>query len=232
MHIRVRPTLIVRAFAGLGSVGMEAHVRTLTLDATYLVIRLYIRSQYNRTVSKLADTGFAGCLFGSSCETRSWRGNLTRSYQNPLFFRVPKQGVVQKQPHPSSMDLPSGIPSCKLAVGLEVGILTRALSDCQDSNQDQALSSRPEYREARFANCPEHESLMFYRCCLGNMQELRRFVASIAHLNSVANVRRKDRRVLSVKVCQMQSRSGSDVAQGRDDLSMEVLLDAMQTLDA
>ncbi|CAE6927873.1 unnamed protein product [Symbiodinium natans] len=39
-------------------------------------------------------------------------------------------------------------------------------------------------------------------------EELRRFVACIAHLNSVANVRRK----------------------GRDDLSMDVLLDAMQTL--
>lgn len=39
-------------------------------------------------------------------------------------------------------------------------------------------------------------------------EELRRFVACIAHLNSVANVRRK----------------------GRDDLGMEVLLDAMQTL--
>ncbi|CAJ1410268.1 unnamed protein product [Effrenium voratum] len=61
----------------------------------------------------------------------------------------------------------------------------KSLHLMEDSNQDQALSSRPEYRE-----------------------ELRRFVASIAHLNSVANVRRK----------------------GRDDLSMEVLLDAMQTL--
>jgi len=39
-------------------------------------------------------------------------------------------------------------------------------------------------------------------------EELKRFVACIAHLNSVANVRRK----------------------GRDDLSMEVLLEAMQTL--
>ncbi|CAK9050840.1 unnamed protein product [Durusdinium trenchii] len=39
-------------------------------------------------------------------------------------------------------------------------------------------------------------------------EELRSFVACIAHLNSVANVRRK----------------------GRDDLSMEVLLEAMQTL--
>eukprot|EP00435_Cladocopium_sp_Y103_P015828 s2738_g3.t3 len=39
-------------------------------------------------------------------------------------------------------------------------------------------------------------------------EELRRFVGCIAHLNSVANVRRK----------------------GRDDLGMEVLLDAMQTL--
>mmetsp|Transcript_41996 Transcript_41996/g.97795 ORF Transcript_41996/g.97795 Transcript_41996/m.97795 type:complete len:530 (+) Transcript_41996:29-1618(+) len=61
----------------------------------------------------------------------------------------------------------------------------RQLQSIEAAHSNASVFQRPDYQE-----------------------ELKRFVACIAHLNSVANVRRK----------------------GRDDLSMEVLLDADQTL--